>query len=135
MTFSKEIIEILDYLGKQFGIAIDWSSKNVMPYLQDLMSRFVGFKMTKSGIWIAIMILIIVPVGIFLLIKGNKTYKRYSSGDDYYADITAIFLWIGSAILLVTAICVIGENIFNMAECHFLPEKVIYEYIQTLLPK
>lgn len=34
---SNEIIKVLDDLSERLGIAIDWSSQNVMPYLQDLM--------------------------------------------------------------------------------------------------
>lgn len=30
---SDEIIKILDDLGQRFGVVIDWSSENVMPYL------------------------------------------------------------------------------------------------------
>ena len=36
---SEEIIKILDDLGRRFGILIDWSSKNILPYLQDLIPR------------------------------------------------------------------------------------------------
>lgn len=34
---SNEVIKVLDHICDKFGIAIDWSSSNVMPYLQDLM--------------------------------------------------------------------------------------------------
>lgn len=30
---SQEIINVLDNLGEKFGIAIDWSNENILPYL------------------------------------------------------------------------------------------------------
>lgn len=45
---SDEIIKILDDLGQRFGIAIDWSSQNVMPYLQDLVRRFTTYEIATS---------------------------------------------------------------------------------------
>lgn len=45
---SDEIIKILDDLGQRFGIAIDWSSQNVMPYLQDLISRYIKYETMTS---------------------------------------------------------------------------------------
>ena len=34
--FSEQIIEVLNALCEKFGIAIDWTAENVMPYLTDL---------------------------------------------------------------------------------------------------
>ena len=36
---SKEIIAIFDDLAERFGVAIDWTSANVMPYLQELFAK------------------------------------------------------------------------------------------------
>lgn len=33
---SEDIIKVLDNLAQKFGIAIDWTSQNAMPYLEDL---------------------------------------------------------------------------------------------------
>ena len=40
MNFSQEIINVLDYLCNKFGIAIDWTSENVIPYIEELCERF-----------------------------------------------------------------------------------------------
>lgn len=34
---SEEVIKILDALAEKFGLAIDWTSANVLPYLQQLL--------------------------------------------------------------------------------------------------
>ena len=49
MTVSSEIIEVLDYLGEKFGIAIDWTSNNVLPYLQTLADKFIKWEITEEN--------------------------------------------------------------------------------------
>ena len=56
---SDEIIKILDDLGQRFGVAIDWSSQNVMPYLQNLMSRFVKYETATSILWMLLGVIIL----------------------------------------------------------------------------
>ena len=42
---SEEIIKVLDELGKRFGIVIDWSNQNIMPYLQELLKSFIKMEL------------------------------------------------------------------------------------------
>ena len=37
---SEEIIKVLNYLGEQLGIAIDWSAENVVPQVMDILGRY-----------------------------------------------------------------------------------------------
>ena len=36
---SEKIIKVIDALADKFGLAIDWTSANVMPYVQDLTGK------------------------------------------------------------------------------------------------
>lgn len=58
MTISSEIIKVLDYLGEKFGIAIDWTSKNVLPYLQALVDKFIKWEISTSIVWIVLPLLL-----------------------------------------------------------------------------
>ena len=71
---SEEIIKVLNNLGEKFGITIDWASQNVMPYIQDLMSRYNHYYIISSIVWLAIeIILLIVEIAIFIsCIKEKK---------------------------------------------------------------
>jgi hypothetical protein len=55
---SKEVIEIFDYIGEKLGIAIDWTQENIIPYLTDLLERYVTFN------------IVIHAIGLFLGIAG-----------------------------------------------------------------
>ena len=37
---DKELCNVIDKIAEKIGIVIDWSSKNVMPYIQDIMQRY-----------------------------------------------------------------------------------------------
>lgn len=55
---SKEVIEIFDYIGEKLGIAIDWTQENIIPYLTDLLGRYVTFN------------IVIHAIGLFLGVVG-----------------------------------------------------------------
>lgn len=54
MEISKEVISILDYLGEKLGVSIDWTSKNVMPYVQELAQRYIKYDIASSALWLVI---------------------------------------------------------------------------------
>ena len=115
---SDEIIKILDDLGQRFGIAIDWSSENVMPYLKDLMSRYIDYEVMTSIAWIVI--------GTILLIGGIVfTIVFIKNGCDC-APLISIGVAICGAVM-------IGVQVFDIITCYTIPEKVIIEYINSLL--
>lgn len=33
MELSKQIIDVLEYLSAKFGMSIDWSQQNILPYV------------------------------------------------------------------------------------------------------
>ena len=51
---SDAIIKVLNELCDKFGIAIDWTSDNVVPYLQDLMVRYSKYVCYTSIMWLVI---------------------------------------------------------------------------------
>ena len=67
MKFSEEIINVLDYICKKLGIAIDWTSENVIPYTQDLCARYIQYEIFTSIVWMvsipAITLIVSIPLG------------------------------------------------------------------------
>lgn len=124
---SDEIIKILDNLGQKFGIAIDWTSQNVLPYLQDLMNRFIGYKNVVAIVWIIISI-IMLGLSVFGLIKLFKWKKsdKYNCYDDIFcfgAILVAIIVLM--IILIITLAC----NTQGLIQNIFIPELSILDYI------
>ena len=124
MTISSEIIEVLDYIGEKFGIAIDWTSNNVLPYLQILVDKFIQWEISTSILWIAIAVFVIVMIISLMNLKGIREFnKKICDG----------MLWIPAGILILGFFIVICVQIFDIVECNVFPEKVLYDFIKIML--
>lgn len=129
---SDEIIKILDDLGRRFGVVIDWSSQNVMPYLKDLMSRFTSYEVLTSIMWIVVLVLVI--IGCFIGIPQIVRYTNRKISEDEYSD------WVFGKVLIVglfvfiigISISAIIQQIMDIITCYTIPEKMILEYINYL---
>ena len=126
MTPSKQIIEVLDYLGEKIGITIDWTQANMMPYLQELFSRFIKWEISTSTVWIVIAIIMLI-VAVILI----KNMERISKIDD---DGGLCFLAL--IIIIVCIVCgipMICTQVFDIVECLTIPEKTLYDYVSELI--
>ena len=54
MTVSDQIIAVMNDLCQKFGIAIDWSQENVIPYLTELAGKYISYEIATSIAWAAI---------------------------------------------------------------------------------
>ena len=123
MTVSSEIIEVLDYLGEKFGIAIDWTSNNVLPYLQALVDKFIKWEISTSILWIAIATFVIAMI---IVLMNLKTFRKIN--EDTYG-----MLWISVIVLIIVSFIVICIQIFDIIECNVFPEKALYDFIKVML--
>ena len=121
---SNEVIKVLDHICDKFGIAIDWSSTNVIPYLQDLMVRITKYVTYTSIFWLVISILTII-ISIYLSIKLIKWSK-----DTYYDDAIAIGCSVITPIIVIIFFLVGITACQNLIEINTIPEKYIIEMIQ-----
>ena len=81
---SQEIIKVLDNLAQKFGIAIDWTNQNILPYLQDLIGRYISLQNAYAIIWIIISIIIIIG-SIILISKCIKEIREEENDiDDFF---------------------------------------------------
>ncbi len=129
---SEEIIKVLDELGRRFGIAIDWSNENIMPYLQDLIGRFIAYKNIQAVLWVLISAIGIgLSIwGIKILLKWKKSdkFNKNSWDDDYFSfglGIAGILLPI--LIFSIIMFC----NLQGIAQNVLIPELSIIDYIKS----
>ena len=117
MYISDEIIKVLEYLGSEIGLTIDWTSNNVLPYIEQLCEKFIIWEVNTSFAWIVIMWCATILALIFTII----IYKCIDWGG---AE------WFIFGMVLTATICVTGVQVFDIIECKTFPEKTIYDYIQ-----
>ena len=139
---SKEIVEIFDYIGEKLGIAIDWTQENIIPYLTDLLGRYVTFN------------IVIHAIGLFLGIAGTVCAIVMLTHIHFRADREESIFWeldswkedvltsggvvatIISAFIGLISLVALIYNPIELLEWIFIPEFQIIEdltyYISTL---
>lgn len=121
---STEIIKILDAICDKFGIAIDWTSQNVIPYLEQVGEHIVQYKLWTSFtclIFMAIALAFGIPFGIKMF---KKCYAR--NNEDVYIVIA----------IVLTIVCLLCIPVFmillsNIITALTFPEKTILDFITT----
>lgn len=133
MEVSDQIIKVLDEVGKRFGLAIDWTQQNIVPYVQDLGNRIVKYEMITSIIYIIFYLIALVGICFVfkLLIKRIKKPKT-SYYDDNFLE------YLGCVLLGFVTFFIVGQligEIFDIVRCLTLPEQVWISYIQKYIQK
>lgn len=116
MQISDEVIKILEYLCDKIGVTIDWTSNNVLPYIEQLCTKFVKWEIGTSIGWIVIMLISVIIGLIFAKVVDMDGFE-------------SLIFW---GIVVIAAV-VIGVQAFDIIECYIFPEKAIYDYIQMYL--
>lgn len=123
METTNVVIQVLDELGKKFGLMVDWSQQNIQPYVQDLMARVVGYEFWTNFVWMAFFFLMIV-FGFFIIIKLWKTYE---DEDDRCYIIVLSFLY-----NILFGGLFIGTIMYAI-KCSTLPELIFMDYLQNFI--
>lgn len=126
---SDQIIKVLDNLCDKFGVVIDWSSKNIQPYLKELMTKAVNYKFSIDIFWICIATILLIA-GIVLLpiafkVRNNNGYDFWDTPESILATISVVAFIIGVLICII----IIPE----MIACKTFPEKVIIDMAKSYL--
>lgn len=123
---SEEIIKVLDNIGQKFGIAIDWTSENVLPYIQDLMHR-VALNSIIGNIVGLIVGIIFLAIGIGILIYGFKQKKK----DKYWEWLSEGFMQFLIIITLFTvAVIIIPVCTLGLVQAICLPEITFLNFLR-----
>lgn len=130
MNASEEIINVLEYLGEQFGIAIDWSSETVLPVLKQLCEKYIAWEIMTSIIWIVIGCLLL-GGGVYFTVLSFKEGKVNNWKDDNSS--WWIFGLIFGGIAVFLGVLIVMCQIFDIIKCCYFPELQVYQYIQRLI--
>lgn len=123
MSFSSQFIEVLDALCDKIGIAIDWTSQNIVPYVTDLATRIITYEIWTSAAWIVI-------AAILFLIAWKMTKNMCKADRLDYEWVLGWVIRIGVGIL---CFAVIGCQVFDIIEALALPEKILYDFVMGLM--
>jgi heme/copper-type cytochrome/quinol oxidase subunit 2 len=131
MSVSNQIIEVLEFLGNKFGIAIDWSSENILPMVQTLCEKYIRWEISTSTMWICISVFIITLfVGVIMI------YDKHADPEDKWDFNYNFFpiLFVASGTMIgITCLGIIGTQIYDIIKCYTFPELRIFEYVSMMI--
>ena len=120
MTVSDQIIEVLNNLCLRFGLAIDWTQDNIIPYFEELAAKYIAWECATSWMWIGVgAILVIVGLVFFV------AYIHYKVADGFMSCVGCVVMLVGVSVI----VC----QVYDILTCNYFPEKKIVEYIQYLI--
>lgn len=138
MTVSEQIIQVVDMMCEKFGMAIDWTGENVIPYIEVLCKKLVSYEIATSVAYI----LIWVVVSICCIATTKKlapTFKNGLKEDDRYGDVGWHFLTVFAIMALVIVYSITIGTIVNQTmdiiKCVTFPEMYVFEYVQSVINK
>jgi hypothetical protein len=131
MTISNQIIEVLDYIGNKFGIAIDWTSAEVVPILQELAQKYIRWEISTSILWIGLMLFLTLCYvgGIMLYNKLNNDVDKWNFD---YNPVPYVFVLLGCFLGVISLTCIIAQSL-DIVRCYTFPELQIAQYISTFM--
>lgn len=125
---NEELIKALTELAKKFGVAIDWTSQNVLPYVQELASRIIKFEVATSVLWAAIGAMFVISFRWWMPFIRNLVKKSKENPYDVY-DVYAALATAGMIIALIIGGLIILQQAYDIVECAILPEAVVLRYL------
>lgn len=135
---SAQIIEVLNDICEKFGIAVDWTSKNIQPYLKELMTKCINYKLATDIVWLVVGIVLLIIGGVLLRFAFNNN-RKYHEIRDYHEliysklDETAGTQFIFGGICLGVAVVLILYFTINLLACLTFPEKNILDMVRSYL--
>lgn len=82
MNVSEQIIQVIDALCNKFGIAMDWTGENVIPYFETLCEKLIKYEIATSLASITFMFLFVIGC----IIATKKLHPIFKDGVESYDD-------------------------------------------------
>lgn len=131
MTVSEQIIQVLDNLGEKFGLAIDWSSENILPYANELMNKAISYKLWMNNVSLALVtIMAIISWVVFCKTIKKKNFSWYDMNGLPWIGIISLSFGIVFSIVFIVVLLI---SIPTIIACLTFPEKVIFDMVQSML--
>ena len=128
---SEEFIKVLDHLCDKLGVAIDWSSENILPYAQQVMEKFIVHELWTS---VAVTVVWAIALVICAIITHIARQKAIEDGWDWKTDSYDI-AWVCIIVTIVCGailICVACYQTFDIIACLTFPEKLIFDLVTNM---
>lgn len=130
---SEEIIKVLDALAEKFGLAVDWTSSNVIPYFEQLCGKYINYEMATSIVWMIFgLLLFLAGIICYRIVYKNKEWGvgHYNTMPDDYT--VRGFIYIGVISIFMISMIMITIQILDIITCVTFPEKIIINELKMI---
>lgn len=130
-TVADQIIQVIEYLGQKLGIAIDWSTENILPLAQTLMERIARWCVAQN-VFYTVLSFVGLVVGIIIFLISARKLPQLDI-DDECGEIlctVGVILFGAMSIAGVIGLCV---NTYHLVQAICFPELAVFEYIQSFI--
>lgn len=141
---SEEIIKVLDYIAEKLGVAIDWTAENALPYVQEIIGKYVTYKIIYYSIGLLIGLLLFIVSCVLIksilcsranFVKTKETnfwFEPYYSGTPSLTDV-GLVITIVTVITAIAGAIAIGCNSTALLQWSIVPEIALLEEVKVLL--
>ena len=123
---NNQLVELLKELANQLGIAVDWTSENIKPFVIDLMMRNAKYELFTSLFWIALA-LIVAVLSIVMIKQVDKENSEGNISDDDCCGTVLLF-----ATLTLVATVIFFCQIYDVGKALYMPELLLLETLKSL---
>lgn len=134
---DNEIISVIDTLCEKFGIAIDWSTENVFPAVQELISRYSKYLFINNiyGIILSSIGMIACSIIVIKVIKAFSEKKPWTINEyENLSDRAIVTFMVGGSGGIISIAATL-KMIHNLLKISTIPEIYVLEEILKLLEK
>lgn len=125
---NEELIKTLTELAKKFGVAIDWTSQNALPYVQELAGRIVKFEVATSILWAIVGAVFVISYHWWMPFIKYLARKEKEDIYDMYGFYKALAM-VGMIITMIIGGLIISQQAYDLIQCAILPETVVLRYL------
>ena len=131
MNISEQIISVFNTLCEKFGIVIDWTAANVLPYVQDLCGRIITYSIASN-----IVEIVFLTISLITMIFTFKFFFKKGTADDWYSDswiIGSVVSGIALVLFCVVFIVIIPTDIMDIVQACTIPELTVMEIVEDFI--
>lgn len=145
---SNQVIEILNEICNKLGIAVDWTSENILPQVKIVCEKYIRYIIVQKSImcgWGFLFVCIGIAYSIILLKQYRRCkttgkenflfgyFKNWSSGKSIEFQPNIYILNIVIIIIAIVGIILLGVGLSELIKCLVAPEMVVIDYLKNMI--
>lgn len=130
---DNQYVQVLDAICDKLGIAVDWSSQNIVPQIQDVLTRYGKYLFGVSTAQVVIGFIMIVAAIILLFLVIVSYNKKGWAYGDYGVSGTAGVLVVIMILLLMIGLHLFGVGLNGLIKSITIPDIYAAQKILEML--